>query len=201
MELSKIFNITADYKDRKSTPSWELHTLREVVFIDKPCDHLAGSLYCFKNDAFVIDNAMLEKSSTPYFYQDDIFLVGEIYFVDRDKKIVTLVNKNTVAYRYLIFASGARPGMMTREAEFSIGMQALVDALRVKPKIPSSFAPTQTSSQATPSATTQMMNKQERRGPSLTPIDQIVHPSIVLANKAAEGDSQAISKRLYEVQI
>lgn len=202
MDLSKAFSISTDYKDRRSPPNWELRLFAEVVFIDKTHPHAPAVLYQLKDSSFCLNNEILDKTSSFNFTRDSFAVLGEVASINKKKKEILLTNKNTVAYSYLIVASGNKSVFSFQDPEFAAGLQALIGALRVKPKIPDSFSKQvplasalANSSQSTPLA------RQDADSPTETkPLGKIVHPYIT-PKQSKMFTLGSINKTLYEVQI
>lgn len=200
MELSKTFSISTDYKDRKSTPDWETHSFAEIVFIEKQHPGTAPMLYQLKDPKQTISPEGLSNSTSFTFSHDIFFLVGEVESIDRKKKKVYLSNRNTVTYTYLVMASGSKPVLSLQENEFANGLQALIDALKVKPKIPGSFAAYL--NPLNPAAILPSKQAHGQTSSDVSPeIDNIVHPTIASANNNRGYELNSINKRLYEVQL
>lgn len=200
MELSKTFSISTDYKDRKTNPDWEKHTSAEVVFIDKSQPGAAPTLYLLKDNKLSIQGSEFYKSTSFSFSHDTFFAVGEVAAIDRRNKRVLLSNRDSIAYNYLVIASGSKPVFSVHETEFAAGLQALMDALRVKPKIPNSFAAYL--NPKNPAAIESSRSTAAQDLAANTPhMDDIAYPSIASANKGRDFELSSINKRLYEVQL
>lgn len=190
MDLSKAFTISTDYKDRRVSPDWEAHSFSEIVFIDKEHPVATPLLYQLKDPTASLEN-LFWNASAP---SDIFFLVGEVTSIDRKSKKVLLANRNSISYRYLVMASGSKPMFSIREIEFAAGLQALFDAVKVKPKIPSSFAV-----YFNPENPAAVENARSPTEPSH--MVSVAHPTIASANKNTRLDLHSINKRLYEVQL
>lgn len=200
MDLSKAFSISTDYKDRKCTPDWEMHSFSEIVFIDKPHSGAAPLLYQLKDPTLSLRDADYWKSSSFSFSRDTFFLVGEIASIDRKHKKIYLANRNSVSYNYLVMASGSKPLLSITEIEFAAGLQALIDALKVKPKIPNSFAAYINSANPAALESSRSTNSSSTdSSPDNT--GNVAQSSIASANKGKEFEFNSINKRLYEVQL
>lgn len=204
MEISKTLGINADYRDRKTPASWQTRLFAEVILIDKTHDALHPLIYQLKDGVVPTSHQILYWKSGAITLPDEAFvLVGEAHTIDRKNKQILLTNHNTIAYNYMIIASGKKPVFSFESEKFLAAIQALIDALRVKQKIPSSFAkciPAHTkiklplfSAQHRPFSTT------------VTPdaIGPIAQPQICQAfdHKLFSPDLRTINKRLYEVHL
>jgi hypothetical protein len=196
MEPIKTFNIGigANYRDRKDPLSWEMRQFAEIVFIDKTRENTAPQLYQLKDDTICLEELAQWKTNAAFFPKESFLLVGEIASIDKKRKQILLTNQNVVAYRYLVIAAGTMPVVTVYGDEFTAGINALIDALRIKAKIPSSFAdPSKLSEKSVTPSQTEGYEGQ---------IDKIVQPSIHSATAATHGcELNAINKRLYEVQL
>lgn len=202
MEFTKSFNIGTDYKDRFHQPSWEMRQFADVLFIDKT--HSTPPRVYVLSDSKVHLNEILNLYKTfPVNFSDEAFvLVGECLLIDKKGKQVFLANKNVVAYQHLVIVSGKKATISLHSNELVSALQALTDALRVKPKIPDSF-PKQ------PHAHSQ----RKKRVPFATKdkpvsnhdqqsVEKIVHPYIVdTAHPSPPNHLNAHHSRFYEVQI
>ena len=198
MDLSKAFNISADYKDRRTPPQWEQRIFTEVVFIDKTQPSAPSTLYQLKENILSLNEAIGWKTGSSFFPKEAFMPLGEVVYIDKKKKEILLSNKNTVAYNYLVVAAGNRPDFSVHEDEFIAGLQALIDAIRMKPKIPSSFAPflNQISKYQPKSSDTQADQPQSHD------IDKIVHPYITSSGaRSIAFELNSINRRLFEVQL
>ncbi|HEV8051212.1 MAG TPA: hypothetical protein VGP47_01870, partial [Parachlamydiaceae bacterium] len=139
MEVSKAFRISTDYKDG-TTPNWETLLFVEVIFVDNTHPSSRPLLYQLSDHKLTLEQILnISKSGTQAFSRETFVLVGEILSIDKKKKQVSLSNNNIVAYNHLVIASGKKPVLSFKDNELSAALQALTDALRVKPKIPASF--------------------------------------------------------------
>lgn len=198
MDLSKTFSIGTDYKDRRSNPNWETHTFSEIVFIDKTHQGAAATLYQLKNPTHAINHQTLWESNLPNLSEEAFVLIGEIASIDRKNKKIFLANQNSVAYNYLIVSSGTKQMLSIRAEEFTAGLQALIDALRVKPKIPASFAAYL--NPLNPAALEHSRSSATSKSDN-SDIKDVVQPQIASANEPKNFELNSINKRLFEVQI
>ena len=197
MDLNKAFNISADYKDRRTSPLWEQRIYTEVVFIDKT-NPAAPSVYQLKDNILSLNEALGWKTGPSFFPKEAFMSLGDVIHLDKKKKEITLRNKNTVVYNYLVIAAGNRPVFCDHEDEFAAGLQALIDAIRMKPKIPSSFATLLNQVKHQPKSSDAAHQDQ----PQSLDIDKIVHPYITSSGaRSIAFGLNSINKRLFEVQL
>ena len=196
MDPIKTFTIGTDYKDRKVPLAWEMRLFAELVFVDKTHDSSTPLLYQLKENTVCLEELAQWKNSSAFFPKDSFLQLGEVVSIDKKKKQILLSNQNVVGYRYLVIASGSTPVVTVYGDEFTAGINALIDALRMKAKIPSSFAdPTKTVEKAT---TAQEITIEEHN----QQMDKVVQPSLhAAASPSQGGDLNSINKRLYEVQL
>lgn len=201
MDLSKALNIGTDYKDRRVTPNWEMRLFAEIVFIDKTHCSIKPLIYQVQDSAFQKDGGSLTSASSfNSFSHESFILLGEVAAIDKKKKQVLLSNKNIVSYNYLVIVTGAQSPF--QHVEFSAGLQALIEALRVKPKIGDSFSLQSNTPSVNPPTHLTSAEMQEGNPVSHSEIEKIVHSFI----SSAQNDSFSMSfrtnhKRLYEIQL
>lgn len=203
MELSRAFRISTDYKD-KTTPNWDTLLFVEVVFVDNTHPANNPMLYQLSNRDLSLEQILNISKSGPHAFSREAFvLVGEIQYIDKKKKQVSLTNKNIVAYNHLVIASGKKPVLSFKDHELSAALQALTDALRVKPKIPASFPGClKSSSGKTPKKKETIFANDKILQADEQNIVKIVHPYIIDADrKFKSGGLDPLNSRFYEVQI
>lgn len=199
MDLSKAFIIGVDFKNQQTRPLWEQRVFAEIVLIDKTHSSLAPLLYQIKETAIPLhEHLPYLKKGIPSPTRDAFILLGDVDLIDKRKKEIHLNSKNIVAYNYLIIATGNRPTVYgaTQEEEFTAGLQALLDAIRVKNKVPAAWV-----SQVM--NTTKLTQLFRSDTPHLTPnkeIEKIAHPFLNL-DFHATIDLTSINRRLYQLQV
>jgi len=204
MEISKTSSINVDYKDRRSPPSWQTRFFGEIILIDKTQSSLHPRIYQLADRSIPTEHQILYWKSGAITISDESFvLIGEALFIDKKKKEILLTNNNTIAYNYLIIASGAKPVFSFDCKKFLAAMQALTDAIRIKRKIPSSFAKCIPLHAKTKSP---LFSVQYHHLPSLitsNTIELIAHPHMCESfnHKLFSPDLCSINKRLYEVHL
>lgn len=203
MDISKAFNISGDYKDRVSAPNWEQLLFAEVILIDKTHDAANPMIYQLRDTALpTLDHILHWKTDSAPLPSEAFTVLGDAITIDRKKKQILLSNKNTVAYNYLIIASGTNPVFTFEDEKFMAAFQALIEALRVKPKIPSSFAMVKMTPKKE-DAESPFFAIQSDTPPPAHDIGKIAQPYICQAfdHKSLGPDLQTINKRLYEVHL
>lgn len=197
MEPIKSFNIGTNYKERQTPLSWEVRQFAEVVFVDKTHESAAPTLYQLKEHTINLEELAQWKTNAAFFPKESFLMIGEITSIDKKRKQIFLTNQNVVGYRYLVIASGSNPVVTVYGDEFTAGINALIDALRLKAKIPSSFANPAKIAEKAVSPSQEMAAETDEEQ-----LDKIVQPSIHSATAPAQGlELNSINKRLYEVQL
>lgn len=204
MEVFKIYQINTDYKDAKGPPNWEMWLSAEIVFVDKT--HGRASLVYQLKDCYLPIEKTLEfcKMHPTEFAKDGFLLLGQEVSFDKKKKQILLDSRNTVSYNHLVVVSGKRPLLSLENEELIAALQALNDALKVKPKIPSSFASTIKTTVASKGQSAPLRKQYhnphlQAHAPSKE-IDQIVQPNFTTP-PVISVELNAMNKRLYEVQL
>lgn len=198
MDLSKVFIIGADYKDPKKGPLWDYRLFAEVVLIDKTQPSLNPLLYQLKDTALPLEQQLPFLKQGFLGPQDAFVHLGDVASIDKKKKQIILNNQTIVAYNYLIIASGSKSNFShsEHELEFCNGLQALVDAMRMRRKIGGSFGPSLTGDEKlTPSKLSRFFCASKN-------IEKIVIPCFTCEdNNAIHLDLGALNKRLFQVQV
>lgn len=111
------------------------HIFVDVVFIDKSHEILPPLLYQLKNDALRTDEDLETFRRNGYLSlsENAFAMVGEVIVLDKKKKQIQLRNQDTVAYKYLITATGLSQTTegYIHDQEVSAGFHALSEALRI----------------------------------------------------------------------
>lgn len=121
-------------------PTTSPHIYAEVLLIDKSNEILHPLLYQLHSDA------LSHKDGSSAYYQPGIMpiednafaMIGEVLSIDKTKKLVYLTKNMTVSYKHLIVASGLKQSVLgsSHDDKLSAGVNALVEALRVRRNIP-----------------------------------------------------------------
>jgi NADH dehydrogenase FAD-containing subunit len=201
MDLSRPFNISVDYQDKRSSPNWELRIFAEVVLIDKTYDASQPQVYQLKDSMTLFNDDSLDWNTAIHRLPRDAFVcLGQAVTIDKQKKQINLVTKNTVSYNYLIIVSGSKPNHTQNEEKFSAGVQTLADALRVKRKIPLSLTTYLTKRYGPVKSMTR--NVRGARLSSMCSINKSVPPHLApMTAKKLGINLNLLSKRLYEVLL
>lgn len=203
---NKTFIIGVNLRNMERLPSSQ-HVFADVVVIDKSNEFLNPLVYQLNSDA------LSEQDDDSAFYhpgllklQDNSFaMMGEVLSIDKSKKMVHLTNQMSVSYKHLIIASGIRHSLLgsTQEEEFSVGVQALWEALRIRKNITSSMVIPEISHLGfnRKKLSSKARYKCKRDLPALN-IPLLAPPSL---NEAKEKSLEMIlggaEKRLYELQL
>lgn len=200
MDVSRTMGInrlSVEFKDMNSGLSVQ-RTFADVVFIDRTNSSTKQMCYIMKND-IVFSDADVENFQQGHynFDKDDFLAVGEVISINKSQKFVMLQNQNSISYNHLVIASGSPNSMID---EFIAGLNTLVDAIRVRKKIPSAFAnvaKTNTDSRKMKSSKT---NTNDLNFPRK--IENVKKRKMTKQNDENIPNSLNNSnKRLYEVQI
>lgn len=135
MELNKSSDISGlTFGDIEKSPSSQ-HLFVEVVMIDKSHDLFNPLLYQIRSDAFLEDQEEFSDFGQKSFLPDvwsSFSLLGEVLFIDKEKKQIYATNEISVTYRHLIVASGLEAN---DDDDLSRGLHALLEALRVRKNV------------------------------------------------------------------
>lgn len=203
MELSKSFQVCSDYKDPLRGPSWETLQFAEVLFVDKVNPSNNPLLYQLSNSQLHLKEILTLYKAIPLNFSNDAFvLIGEVLSIDKKKRQVTLTNNNRISYTHLVVGSGKKLPLFLQSEELLAALQALTDALRVKPKIPHSFPQQKRNSALTPQKQKKPFAASDKAIHDEQNIDKIVHPCIQDAESNHKaGNLDSYNNRFYEVQI
>jgi hypothetical protein len=204
MELSKSYRISTDYKDPTQV-NWETLQFTEVVFVDKTHPANPPVIYRLSDPRLSLEQIInISKSGSLSFSRNMFVHVGEALSIDKKKKQILLSNNNTLAYNHLVVASGSKQVLSFKDDELSAALQALTDALRVKPKIPTSFATDIKSSSAfvpQKKESSFAAGDKPKSANDQQDIGKIVHPYIVANEQKNATGLDTTNSRFYEVQI
>lgn len=199
MDLNRVGldRLNVEFKDMNSSITIQ-RTFAEVLLIDRTNHSSIQMCYILKNEK-IFNDADIENFQQGHFNldKDDFLVVGEVVSIDKRQKFVTLQNKNSISYNHLIIASGSANTMIY---EFIAGVNTLVDAIRVRKKIPSSFADVGKSTSNKKKMKSSKTNSSDLNFPK-----KIENVKSRKMNKTSEDDTSNTlnnpNKRLYEVQI
>lgn len=207
MDLS-VFQISTDYKDRRSPPGWGTRLFAEILFIDKTHPTASAQVYQLR-DLYIPskDSIDIAKFNLTPNSREAFLLLGEMAESDRKKKEIILKDQRVVSYNHLVVISGRKPLLTFEDEELASALQALNDALRVKPKIPSSFATPFNKGSAqdkpcpfTPAPSTEKLAASNC--PSSKHFEHVAHSCISGAlPQSMTFELDIINRRLYEVQL
>ena len=204
MEISKAFHISTDYKDRRP-PHWESLQFAEVLFIDKTHSANRPMVYQLRDNKINIEQILdFYKLNGFSASKDDFILLGEVNFIDKQKKQISLIDNNVVAYHHLVIASGHKQLLSFHNHELGAALQALTHALRVKTKIPDSFPSYRKKHSAlNPRKKEITFAKSDKsiESPEELNIERIVQPYILdIKPKHRSSNLHSHHSRFYEVQ-
>lgn len=203
MEFTKTLQISSDYKDNLRPLDWQMVQYAEVVFLDKTHPTQDPIVYQLNDSKLSLTDALSISRTNPNFFSKDSFMyIGEASGVDRKQKTILLSNKNTVVYHYLVILSGTKPIEVERDDELVAALQALNDALKMKPKIPSSFSDNKSSRKKDPSSQKDMQGEILDEPSSQSSVEEFAKPWIAHStSQDFPGNLGGYKDRLYEVQI
>jgi NADH dehydrogenase FAD-containing subunit len=120
------------------------HFYADVVVIDKTQTGMKPLLYQIKDEA-LSQNLYNEDGAAITLAYGSFVMMGEIVTIDRKAKIIRFssstgnnVIQNTISYQHLVIASGLRHavGSIDQAEAFCKGLQTLIEAARIKNKLP-----------------------------------------------------------------
>lgn len=152
--------LKTDYKNMLPSTMKEVSVFAEIVFVTKTQNDVAPLLYQLQDDVHLC-NELFYHAHVSFSIDEKINLLGEIVSIDKQNKSVLLSNKITVRYNYLIAISNNEPPPHVDNHSFNSGLQTLVDALKIRSKIPSSFAPLSKEDQGQSQKKLQSSNQKE----------------------------------------
>jgi len=194
VDLSKSFNVQADYKDRRMSPSWDLFVFADLVFIDKTSPS-AASVYQL-NDSSLLSDLNFHYASS---WKDSCTHLGELEEVDKKKKIVRLANNQSVNYKHLNIINGKKPLISTINHEITNALQALMEALKVNPNVDTLLLPSWTLGKMPENSPT----ASESGAPNTSQnVVKATHPYFADSKDVRPPfQLDAINERLYEIYI
>lgn len=133
MSFSKINMEGVGFKEPYHMPATS-HIFAEVVLIDKSPPTVRPVLYQLKIEH-------LNDEEIICLGHEDFLYVGEIQSINKGRKQIVLANQNMVTYHHLIVSASPNPlsEAMNQDEQFHAGLQALIEALKVRKKVPSSL--------------------------------------------------------------
>lgn len=213
MDFQKATIIGVNFRDLKNLPASQ-HVFAEVVLIDRSHHELQPALYRLKNEELADEDSFTQNQGVLQLHSDVFSMVGFVEHIDKKKKQIRLsyqntnqdvVSSNTVSYNHLIVASGINEALLghSNDEDFSAGLTALVEALKLRKKFPSSLAhlaPRTAAAERDKHAFLSRFNPDD--AVALDVIDKVVHEKMTSINpKALQTSIGSMYKRLYEVQM
>ena len=204
MEFGKVYYVGADYKDFKRTPG-PVNMIIDIVLLDKTQNALKPVLYQLKSNSFIDKNDLIAiKQNFLSLQRDDAFqIIGEVSSVDKKNKRIYLSEQNTVTYTHLIMVSGNKQAIFgsTHDSEFFAGLQALVDALRLRTTASSALSENQRRGKAPKKGKSTQISLADERSDPEKDIEKIAHPTLSQEQNNQASPDLSNNKRLYEVQV
>lgn len=197
MELNRI---GVDFKDIRQNHMVQ-HTVANIVLIDRTPPNVKPLLYILKQENSFNEHEFESiKNELMNSHRDDFIHLGEVLYIDKKKKLITLDNQNTVSYTHLIMAIGNENALVTNE--FLAGIQTLINAIRMQKKIPNSLS-NETEAEPRKKRSTQM-NSSEKKGnlqrKKIQDIEAREHLKSMI-DSSRDLSLTGTTKRLYQVQI
>lgn len=191
-----VNRLSVEFKDMNTSRSIQC-SFAEVIFIDRTMPSSNPVCYMLKNDK-AFNDYDIQNFPPGYnnFNEDDFLAVGEVTSINKRQKMIILRDQNSIAYNHLIVASGSPHSMIS---EFVAGLNTLVDAIRVRKKIPSAFANVSKSS-----SDKRKMKSSKTQTNDMNFPRKIENVKKRKMSKQADNFSNTLNnpkKRLYEVQI
>jgi NADH dehydrogenase FAD-containing subunit len=196
LDLGKI---NVEFKDM-TIGNMNQRTFANVILVDRTNPGAPNKCYILKNDE-IFSEAAIENFKEGFYSFDekDFFMIGEVDSINKIQKYILLTNKNSISYNHLIIAFGTHYSMLSYE--FVAGVQTLVDAIRVRKKIPSAFAVVNKPPQAT--SNRKMKNSKYKDNLNFSKKIEILKTRKMnkLANSASSYTLNHSKKMVYEVQV
>lgn len=194
MDYIRTFFIGVGYKQFQGDPPSTKHFFAEVVIIANSHQSLNPLLYLLKKETIESYDLVQEPKELIAINSDAFAMAGEVHSIDKRKKIVYLSNNQSIAYNYLILATGTDQVCISSHPDGLMnGLQILIHALRVR-KISPNFA----------SAKSDLSGAKNPRFMSFDPTATTLPPEIknlIFRDNDSEASFNVNIKRLYEVII
>lgn len=193
---------SVSFKDFKPQ-SASIHIYLEIALLDKT-QPSGMQLYEVKHNILSLNTDFSSIHTALHLGNDAFSYIGEVISIDKWKKQATLTDKTTLTYGHLVVISGPKGSVSANQhsEEFSAGLQALLDALRVRCKIPDAFPKTmrqacfKLDSQLSPCS---FFDYTVKYGASQ--IERIVDSHLSFKPNTISHDLNTSQRRLYEVQV
>lgn len=188
--------LNVEFKDMKAGNMLQ-RTFAEVLLIHRSNSDSTQTCYILKNDR-IFSDADIEnfKQGFYQFDKEDFLLVGEVFAINKPQKYVVLKSQHSISYNHLIIATGSKDSMVY---EFIAGVNTLVDAIRFRKKIPSSFPEAMKTHSGRKKMKSSKTNHSDLNFPKK--IESIKTRRIKKQQDATSGTLNNPHKKLYEVQI
>lgn len=200
MDLSRLGldRLNVEFKDLRSG-NMNQQSFAEIILIDRSSSESSQTCYLLKNDRIFNQEEFETYKQVFYnFDKNDFHPVGEVLSIDKSSKTIILKDQNSISYNHLIIASGSHYSMINYE--FLAGVHTLVDAMRVRKKIPSAFYK---AFKSTPVEKRKMKSAKTSSKDFNFPkkIDNLKARKMLKMQLNESSNTLNTTKRLYEVQI
>lgn len=200
MDVVKNASIEGTFRNLNQPQNWEMLLFAKVVFLDKTHANNHPMLYQLK-DSIIGDSTHFLLTEPINILPNDAFVqLGDVVELDKKKKHALLSNKNTVAYEHLVIVSGTKPLHSCNDPELSAGLQALIDALKMKPNL--SFATNNTHQNSAVhghEGKPQNIMTKNSKAPSVEKF--VLNAPLKTRATSSQIDLEAHQSRLYEIQL
>lgn len=189
-----IHKIGIEFKEIRENQT-NCHIIADIVVVDRTTSEISPKLYILKDNRFIEEKDLdALKNGYLHFDKDAFIQLGEVTLINKKKKHIILSNGNTLSYKKMIVASGTKQSILNNE--FLPAFKTLIDALRVKEKIPSSFGQT-TPSSGNSNPPHHLFHQTSER---LKTMDSIDAKFQIEPSPPRDLSLSGVTKRLYEVQ-
>ena len=212
MSFIKATVIGVDFKELVHPPLTEC-IYAEVVLIDRSQTTTVPSIYCLNDDDFTTQSKNIQSRGFNPLTESAFTMMGSVDSIDKEKKIIRLKNPRAeelagsftiVSYKHLIVASDLNHNLLdpTSYEEFSEGLSALMDALKLQKNRPEQFLKLNNIKQVSSMDQKHHLSYHNQDGIDKKIIEQIVQSHITRKpHKNIPSDLASLYKRLYEVHL
>nr|NGY94527.1 hypothetical protein [Neochlamydia sp. AcF84] len=192
----KLERLNVEFKDLQSG-NMSQHAFAELILIEHIPGGAAPLCYILKNDK--IFNEVLPENFQYLLSTLDraaFYPIGEVLAINKIHKYILLKDNNSISYNYLIITFSNHYALINYA--FLAGIHTLIDALRVRKKIPAAFPD--------PIKTSQAKERPKLKGTktlSFPPSLQALQSRKInkLKDRGLTCSLNNPNKRLYEVQV
>jgi hypothetical protein len=205
MDLDNIALIIGLNLRNLERPSTSQHLFTDVVLIDKSNEILHPLVYQLHSDVLSEDCNGIYQEALLRLEENSFAMLGEVLFIDKTKKLITLTNNVFVSYKHLIIASGLRQAVLGSQYDddLSDGFNALFEALRVRRNITQALCfPELSHLGFYPKKKNRHKQLKKVRDVPIKSIQRILRPLMTSkAEKSLDMTLGGADKRLYQVQL